>query len=99
MRTNLAAMDMGGKGISGEVVGDAQGISNIEADDGWYLYESWVEFEFGALKTLRAGVLDLNAEFDTPITSGLFVSSPFGIGTEFSQTGQRGPGVWPLTGL
>src|SRR5262245_38293764 len=39
MTTNLAVMYMGGKGISGEVVGDAQGINNIEADQGWYLYE------------------------------------------------------------
>jgi porin len=59
-----------------------------------------MEFEFGEhANTLRAGVLDLNAEFDTPVTSGLFVASPFGIGTEFSQSGERGPGVWPLTGL
>jgi porin len=100
MTTNLAVMYLGGKGISGEVVGDAQGINNIEADQGWYLYESWVEFGFGERSnSLRAGVLDLNAEFDTPVTSGLFVSSPFGIGTELSQTGERGPGVWPLTGL
>lgn len=100
MTTNLAVMYMGGKGITGEVVGDAQGINNIEADQGWYLYESWVEFEFGeGSNSLRAGVLDLNAEFDTPVTTGLFVSAPFGIGTEFSQTGERGPGIWPLTGL
>jgi porin len=100
MTTNFAVVYLGGKGISGEVVGDAQGLSNIEATRGWYLYESWVEFEFGAhANSLRAGVLDLNAEFDTPVTSGLFVSSPFGIGTDFSQTGERGPGAWPLTGL
>lgn len=100
MTTNLSVMYLGGKGISGEVVGDAQGLNNIEADQGWYLYESWVEFEFGEHgNSLRAGVLDLNAEFDTPVTGGLFVSAPFGIGTEFSQTGERGPGIWPLTGL
>ena len=100
MTTNLAVMHLGGEGISGEVVGDCQGINNIEADQGWYLYESWVEFELRRARELvRAGVLDLNAEFDTPVTQGLFVGSPFGIGTEFSQTGLRGPVVWPLTGL
>ena len=61
----------------------------------------WTEFAFGGNThtTLRAGVLDLNAEFDAPETLGLFVGSPHGIGTEFSQTGSAGPSVWPVTGL
>lgn len=97
---NVAVMHLGGDGISAEYVGDYQGINNIESPPGWYLYESWVEVSFGEEATsLRAGVLDLNAEFDTPVTQGLFVGSPFGIGTEFSQTGVRGPVVWPTTGL
>jgi len=59
-----------------------------------------VEFAFGqSSNSLRAGVLDLNSEFDTPVTSALFTAAPFGIGTEFSQTGERGPGIWPTTGL
>ncbi len=59
-----------------------------------------MEFGFGdSSNTLRAGVLDLNAEFDTPVTQGIFTASPFGIGTEFSQTGARGPVCWPTTGL
>jgi porin len=97
---NVAVMHLGGDGISAEYVGDYQGINNIEAPPGWYLYESWLQLSFGDEGTsLRAGVLDLNAEFDTPVTQGLFVASPFGIGTEFSQTGLRGPVVWPTTGL
>jgi porin len=97
---NVAVMHLGGDGISAEYVGDYQGINNIESPPGWYLYESWVQVSFGDEATsLRAGVLDLNAEFDTPVTQGLFVGSPFGIGTEFSQTGVRGPVVWPTTGL
>ncbi len=75
-------------------------MNNLEAGNGWKLYESWVEFSFGGGgNTLRAGVLDLNAEFDTPVTQGIFTASPFGIGTEFSQTGARGPVCWPITGL
>ena len=97
---NVAVMHLGGEGISEQYVGDYQGINNIESPPGWYLYESWVEVSFGEEATsFRAGVLDLNAEFDTPVTPGLFVGSPFGIGTEFSQTGVRGPVVWPTTGL
>jgi porin len=97
---NLAVMYMGGDGISAELTGDLQGLNNLEAPPGWRLYESWVEFGFGdSASSLRAGVLDLNAEFDTPVTQGLFTGSPFGIGTDLSQTGLRGPVVWPVTGL
>jgi porin len=100
MTTNLSVMHLGGGDISGQYVGDLQGVNNLEASNGWKLYESWVEFNFGRTRnTLRAGVLDMNAEFDTPVTQGIFTSSPFGIGTEFSQTGARGPVCWPTTGL
>ncbi len=100
MTTNLSVMYLGGDDITGQYVGDLQGVSNLEASNGWKLYESWVEFSFGeSSNTLRAGVLDLNAEFDTPVTQGIFTAAPFGIGTEFSQTGARGPVIWPTTGL
>ena len=100
MTTSLSVMYLGGDDISGQYIGDLQGVNNIEASNGWRLYESWVEFGFGeSSNTLRAGVLDLNAEFDTPVTQGIFTASPFGIGTEFSQTGTRGPVCWPNTGL
>lgn len=100
MTTNLSIMYLGGGDITGEYLGDLQGVNNLEANNGWKLYESWVEFGFGqSSNTLRAGVLDLNAEFDTPVTQGIFTASPFGIGTEFSQTGARGPVCWPTTGL
>ncbi len=100
MTTNISVMYLGGDDITGQYVGDLQGVSNLEAGNGWKLYESWVEFSFGeSSNTLRAGVLDLNAEFDTPVTAGLFTSAPFGIGTDFSQSGARGPAIWPTTGL
>jgi porin len=99
--TNLSVMHIGGDDISGDFVGDLHGVNNIEAPDAWHLYEFWSEFSFGgrANASLRMGVLDLNADFDTPVTSGLFVGSPHGIGTELSQTGGNGPAVWPVTGL
>lgn len=100
MTTSLSVMYLGGGDITGEYIGDLQGVNNLEAGNGWKLYESWVEFSFGeSSNTLRAGVLDLNAEFDTPVTQGIFTASPFGIGTELSQTGARGPVCWPTTGL
>lgn len=100
LAANLSVMHLGGDAVSGELVGDMQAINNIEGPPGWKLYESWVEIAFGErMGTLRAGVLDLNAEFDTPLSQGLFTASPFGVGTELSQTGARGPAIWPITGL
>jgi len=98
---NLSVMHVGGDEISGDYVGDLHGINNIEAPDAWHLYEFWSEFAFGARAntSVRLGLLDINADFDVPVTSGLFVGSPHGIGTEFSQTGGNGPSVWPVTGL
>jgi porin len=100
LTTNVAVMHIGGRGLSEHYVGDLQGVNGIEAASGWKLYESWVELSFGGGgHSLRAGVLDLNAEFDTPVTQGVFTASPFWIGTELSYTGERGPPVWPTTGL
>ena len=101
LTTNLSVMHVGGDDISGDFVGDLHGVSNIEAPDAWHLYEFWTEMSFGgsANTSLRMGLLDINADFDTPVTSSLFVGSPHGIGTEFSQTGGNGPSVWPVTGL
>jgi porin len=99
--TNAAVMYIGGGEITADYVGDLQGLNNIEASNGWRLYEFWTEMRFGAGggAGLRAGWLDLNAEFDTPVTSALFVGPPHGIGTELAQSGRNGPAIWPSTGL
>lgn len=101
LTTNLAVLHVGGDEISSDLVGDLHGVNNIEAPDAWHLYEFWSEISFGdrANTQVRVGLLDINADFDTPVTSALFVSSPHSIGTEFSQTGGNGPSVWPVTGL
>lgn len=89
----------GGEAISGRYVGDLQGLNNIEAPAGWRLYEAWGEIAMGGGVGLRAGFLDLNAEFDHAITSAFFNGSPFGIGTDLAQTGLNGPAVYPVTAL
>ena len=101
MTTNLSVMYFGGGGISGEYVGDLQALNNIEGDETLQLYEAWTEFAFGQGRStsLRAGILDLNAEFDAPLTSSLFVNSSFGIGPDFSGSGSNGPSIWPATGF
>lgn len=98
---SASVMYLSGDAISGDYVGDLQGLNNIEADAGWYLNEVWTEFAFGGdtHTTLRAGILDLNAEFDVTPTSLMFVAAPFGVGTDISQSGPTGPSIFPLTGL
>ncbi len=98
--SSFAVMYLGGAAISADYVGDLQGINNIEAPSGLRLYESWVELAFGEeAASVRTGVLDLNAEFDSSVTSSLFIGPPFGIGTDLAQTGLRGPVIFPTTGL
>jgi porin len=101
LSTSASLIHVSGDGISGERVGDLQGLNNIEADSGWYLYDLWAEVAFGARQaaSVRAGFLDLNAEFDSSDTAGFFVSPPFGIGTDLAQTGENGPAVFPVTAL
>lgn len=70
-----------------EVVGDAQTTSNIEADGTQRLYEIWYNqsFLFNTIDVL-VGVHDLNSEFYTNETSGLFTNSSFGIGADVAGT-------------
>jgi porin len=90
-----------GGAISGRHVGDLQGLNNIEAPAALRLYELWSEIHFGSSErfSTRMGFLDLNAEFDAPVTSAFFIGPPFGIGTDLAQTGKNGPAVFPVTSL
>jgi len=88
-----------GKSIS-DGVGDTQGVSNIETGTrAFRLYEAWIDQKIGKYVSLKAGLYDLNSEFDALDTAGLFVSSPNGIGTDFSQSGRNGPSIFPFTSL
>ncbi len=88
-----------GKSIS-DLVGDAQAVSNIETGvSALRLYEAWIDQTIGKHVSLRAGLYDLNSEFDALDAAGLFVSSPNGIGTDFAQSGRNGPSIFPSTAL
>lgn len=83
-----------------ELTGAAQGVSNIEATDALRLYELWTEWNFGAAdQSLRVGLYDLNSEFDSIESAGLFVNPSHGIGPDLAQTGQNGPSIFPVTSL
>ena len=78
-------------------VGDLQTISNIDTDGAARLYEAWIERRF-TLASFKLGLMDLNAEFDANETGSLFINSSHGIGPDFSQIGETGPSIFPITG-
>jgi porin len=88
-----------GRSIS-DLVGDTQAVSNIETGvSALRLYEAWIDQRIGDKLSVRAGLYDLNSEFDALDAAGLFVSSPNGIGTDFAQSGRNGPSIFPSTAL
>jgi porin len=85
--------------FSGALVGDAQTISNIDGPAGGRLVSAWIAQEFDGVAGFKAGVVDLNTEFDVQSTGALFLNAAFGIGPDFSQSGLNGPSIFPSTGL
>lgn len=81
-------------------IGDAQGISNIEAPPTLELYEAWLQYNSAASRlSVLAGRYDLNTEFYRLTSASVFLNSSFGIGPEFSQSGRAGPSIFPDTSL
>jgi porin len=82
------------------LVGDAQGVSNLEAPGRGQLYEAWfqqnlLDNRFSAL----VGRYDLNSEFYRLQSAALFLNGSFGVGPEFSQSGRGGPSIFPNTSV
>ena len=91
-----------GAAFTGRWVGDNQTVSNIEGFDTLRVYELWAEWALGseaAAGSLRFGLYDLNSEFDSIDTAGLFLNASHGIGPEFAQSGLNGPSIFPVTSL
>ena len=87
-------------GSPSEHAGDLQGVSNIDAPDAWKVYEAWYDQSFADDRaSVRFGLYDLNSEFDVIESAGLFIHASFGIGPDYSQSGQNGPSIFPTTSL
>ena len=85
---------------SAQLVGDVQGIDNIEAPNAVQLYEAWYEQSFLDERiALLVGLHDLNADFDSLETSSLFLNPSHGISPAYAQTGEAGPSIFPTTAL
>lgn len=85
----------------GSLVGSGQGINNIEvAEPTAKLYQAWIQQNFmGDKLSVLAGLYDLNSEFYVTDSSGLFLHSTYGIGSEVAQSGKNGPSIFPFTSL
>ena len=87
-------------GNPSDLVGDAQGTSNLAAPPGAQLYEAWFQQNLVSNRfSVLAGRYDLNSEFYRLQSAGLFVNSSFGTGPELGQSGQGGPSIFPNTSL
>jgi porin len=93
---HLDLMAVHGPDFSGRRVGAYQVISSIEADTVPHVYEAWAQWKSPSGFSAKAGLIDLNAEFDVQATGTLFVNSAFGIGPDISQSGLAGPSIFPM---
>jgi porin len=86
--------------FSAEYVGDSHIVSSIDAPGAWRVFEAWLDWApgSGAVST-RLGLYDLNSEFDSIETAGLFVNGAQGMGTDLGQSGLNGPSVFPVSSL
>lgn len=87
-------------GAPSDLVGDGQGVSNLEAPDGVRVEEAWLQQNaFGNRASWLVGRYDLNAEFYRLQSAALFSNSSFGIGPELAQSGVAGPSIFPSTAV
>jgi porin len=86
-----------GGGFSALHSGDYQVASNIDAPHAIRPYELWLEIPFGSRVRTKAGLIDLNNEFDQQSVGAPFLNSSFGIGPDLSQSGPNGPSIFPVT--
>ncbi len=87
----------GGRKLSGDIVGDVQTVSNIEAPRTTRIYELWYQQRISDRLSVLAGFHDYNSEFNVVDSAGLFLNSSFGIQPDISAVGR--PSIFPLAGL
>lgn len=99
--TNIFLYVLGNSGgVPNDLCGTLQGISNIETVPAWKLYQLLIEKTFfDGRFSVKTGLYDLNSEFDTKETSGIFINPSHGIGPDFSQSGLNGPSIFPTTSM
>jgi porin len=90
-----ALHNSGTEKLTGEIIGDLQTVSNIEAPRTMRLYELWYEHRFFDEKlSVLAGLHDFNSDFDVTEYGSLFINSSFGITPEIASNAR--PSIFPL---
>ncbi len=79
-----------------DLIGDLQGLSNIEAGNHTYLQELWYKQRLGKFE-FTAGLQDLAAEFGNVEYGGLYLNSSFGVKSSISHN-IPAP-IFPLTNM
>lgn len=99
--TTLYFYGLGNQGGSiSELSGDLQGISNIETENSWRLFEVWVQKKFFlAHSSVLLGLYDINSEFNVLNSSLLFINSSHGIDPTLALSGVLGPSTFPYTSM
>jgi porin len=97
LSAHIDVMAVHGPDFSGRRLGVYQTISSLEADTLPHIYEAWAQWKLNPHVSAKAGLIDLNVEFDLQNTGALFVNSAFGIGPDISQSGLNGPSIFPMT--
>lgn len=86
-------------GKPSELVGNAQGVDNIEAPSTFKLYEAYFQQQLDDRFLIQLGLRDLNADYFSTESSKPFLNPTFGIGGIMAQTGVNGPSIFPTTSL
>jgi porin len=93
------ALDTHG-GAPSYLVGDVQGVSNIEASAAVRLEEAWLQQNLlGNRLSWLVGRYDLSTEFYRLQSGATFINSSFGTGPEFALSGVAGPSIFPKTAV
>lgn len=79
-------------------VGSAHAPSNLAATDAFRLFEFWYEQRLLDDRVAAlVGLFAVDSEFDAKPTADLFVNGGFGTGLDLSESGRRGPSIFPQT--
>lgn len=99
--TTVYVYGLGNQGGSiSELTGDLQGISNIETDNSWRIFEVWAQKKFFlANSSILIGLYDINSEFNVLNSSLLFLNSSHGLDPTLALSGVLGPSTFPYTSL
>ena len=64
------------------IANNIQGISNIEADRGFEILESWIHYESNLTFSIKFGIVNYNVQFDHVDAADLFINPSQGIGPD-----------------